>query len=368
MISDLSQTPGAEAPSASNELMTLYGQSQENLQERLTAAGFPRFRADQIYQWLYKKGAESLEEMTNLPKALREWLTQHATLGNLELVKVQGEPEVTQKVLFRTADGNFIESVVMRDEGAGRTSLCLSSQVGCAMGCTFCLTGFGGFQRNLTAGEIVSQAIQIRRRVMGADEPLHHIVFMGMGEPMHNLDAVIPALRLLTDPEGFGLSKRRVTVSTVGHVEGLKRFAVENPGVNLALSLNATTDTTRASIMPINKKWKIQELMAAVEAYPLEQRRRVTVEYVLIRGINDTPEDAKRLAALLRGLRCKVNLIMFNEHEKLPYKQVAPETLQGFMRVLSEAHYTVTVRWSKGREIDAACGQLAAHSFEKQPA
>ena len=346
----------------------LLGMPLEGIQARLEQAVFPRFRATQIYQWLYKKGASSLDEMTNLPRPLREWLAQHTPLGALERVKVQGEAETTQKVLFRTTDGNYIESVVMRDEGAGRTSLCLSSQVGCAMGCTFCLTGFGGFQRNLTAGEIIGQALQIRRHVLAPEEPLHHIVFMGMGEPMHNLDAVIPALKLLTDPEGFGLSKRRITVSTVGHVEGLRRFAVENPGVSLALSLNATTDATREKIMPINKRWKLRDLIAAIEAYPLEQRRRVTVEYVLIRGINDTPEDAKRLAGLLRGLRCKINLIMFNEHEKLPYKQVPAETLQGFMKVLSEAHYTVTVRWSKGREIDAACGQLAAHFFEKQTA
>ena len=336
----------------------------EQMKALLSAAGFEPFRARQLYHWVFARGADSPAEMTNLPKKLIAWLSERTEVRGLELVRAEGNESGTRKVLFRLTDGRFVESVIMRDEGQERTSLCLSSQVGCAMGCEFCLTGFGGFQRNLTPGEIAGQAIEIRRHLMAPEEPLHQIVFMGMGEPMHNLESVIQALQLLSDPEGFGLSRRRITVSTSGVVPGIEQLGRAGLGVGLAVSLNATTDETRSSIMPVNKKWPIAELLAALERYPLEQRRRITIEYVLLKGINDTPEDARRLVRLLRGLRCKVNLIMFNPSAHLPYQQVEESVLDAFAQILSQAHYTVTVRWSKGLEIEAACGQLAAHYFE----
>lgn len=332
----------------------------------MATGGFEPFRAKQLYHWVYVKGIEELDEARNLPAKLRAWLAEHACIGVPERVRVTGEASTTQKLLLRLSDGKLIESVVMRDDESGRTSLCVSSQVGCAVGCRFCLTGFGGFQRDLTIDEIVGQVLAARRHVLGGDEPIGHLVFMGMGEPMLNLDAVGPAIRLLTDPDGIKLSRRRVTVSTSGILPGIERFGREDLGVGLAVSLNATTDQVRSAIMPINRKWPIAALIAALRAFPIEARRRITIEYVLLRGINDTPEDAQRLATLLHGLPCKVNLIMFNPSPHLPYEAVDAAALDRFTAVLSAAHFTVTVRWSRGREIDAACGQLAAHHFEQQ--
>lgn len=344
----------------------LRGMDLASMSALLAEGGFETYRARQLYQWVFRRGADMLDEMKNLPKAMREFLAERARMGGVELVRAQGHDGGTQKLLMQTDDGRFIESVVMRDEGAGRTSLCVSSQVGCAVGCAFCLTGFGGFQRNLRADEIVGQALATKKKAMAADEPLAHVVFMGMGEPMLNLGAVIPALRLMIDPDGIGLSRRRVTVSTAGIVPGINQFGAANVGVGLAVSLNATTDETRARIMPINEKWPLAQLIAAIERFPMEARRRVTIEYVLLKGINDTAEDAERLVRLLHRLAVKVNLIMFNPSPHLPFESSSAERLEMFAAVLSRANMTVTVRWSKGREIEAACGQLAAHYFEKQ--
>jgi 23S rRNA (adenine2503-C2)-methyltransferase len=356
----------------SHSLPALRGLDCDAMTGLVAGAGFDAYRGGQLYHWIFARGAAAFEDMANLPRPLRAWLAAHTRLATLELVRTNGDPDVTRKLLFRLADGRFIESVLMCDPTASdeRTSLCLSTQVGCAVGCTFCLTGYGGFQRNLTADEIVGQAIVARRILAGPAQPpstfttLDHIVFMGMGEPLLNLDAVIPALRLLTDPKGFGLSRRRVTVSTAGVVPGIERIGKEGLDVGLAVSLNATTDAVRSSIMPINKRWPIASLLEACRRYPLNRRRRITFEYVLLKEINDTAEDARRLVGLLHGIPCKVNLIMFNPSPRLPYEPVEADQLNAFARTLSGAHLTVTVRWSKGREIDAACGQLAAHYTE----
>ena len=346
-------------------LPSLQGMSLHEMTELVRSGGFEAWRARQLYHWVYKKGADSFDAMKNLPARMRAHLAERARICPLELQRVTGASGATNKALFRLHDGRLIESVTMRDPETGRTSFCVSSQVGCALACSFCLTGFGGWQRNLTAGEIIGQALTMRARMLSPDETLDNMVFMGMGEPMLNLEAVEPALRLLTDPEGFGLSRRRITVSTAGVVPGIETLGRAEPKVNLAISLNATTDETRSLIMPINKRWPIAELLRAVAEYPLEARRRVTIEYVLLKGVNDTLDDARRLVELMRSLRCKVNLIMFNTCPELPYEPVAPETLDAFAGILSKANLTVTVRWSKGREIEAACGQLAAHSLER---
>lgn len=333
------------------------------MQAMLAEGGFPAYRAKQLYHWVYQRGAESLGEMTNLPKAMREYLAERAVIGGGRLVNAEGPEDRTRKVLFELEDGSAIESVLMRDEGKGRTGLCVSSQVGCAVGCTFCLTGYGGFQRHCTPDEIVTQVLAARRHLLHEGEMLHSLVFMGMGEPMLNLDNVIKAVRLISDPEGVAMSPRRITVSTSGVIPGIEAFGKANTGANLAVSLNATTDETRTAIMPLNKRWPIADLIKALSDYPMKERQRITVEYVLLRGVNDTPEDARRLVKLLRPLRCKVNLIMFNRHELLDYEPVDDATLDMFMKTLADANYTVSVRWSKGREIEAACGQLAAHYF-----
>jgi 23S rRNA (adenine2503-C2)-methyltransferase len=327
--------------------------------------GFPAFRGKQLFEWVYRHGAAEFDAMTNLPKAMRGWLAERVVIGGGRLVRAQGRPEGTRKVLFELGDGKFIESVLMRDEGKERTSLCVSSQVGCAVGCTFCLTGYGGYQRQLAVDEIVGQVLEVRRQLLLEGERLQGMVFMGMGEPMLNLDAVVKAIRIISDPEGIAMSARRITVSTSGVIPGIEAFGRAQTGANLAVSLNATTDAVRTSIMPLNKRWPIRALIDALARFPMSPRQRITVEYVLLKGINDTAEDAARLVELLRPLRCKVNLIMFNPHEYLHYEPVDMGTLDRFAETLAAGHYTVSVRWSKGAEIEAACGQLAAHHFEK---
>ncbi|MBI1785541.1 23S rRNA (adenine(2503)-C(2))-methyltransferase RlmN, partial [Candidatus Sumerlaeota bacterium] len=335
-------------PAGLADLPALRGMTLAEMQSLLEAGGYPPFRAKQLYHWIYKHGAESWEEMKNLPKELKNYLIPRVSFGGVKLLEAQGSETRTRKVVWGLRDGKVIESVVMRDEGKGRTGLCLSSQVGCAVGCTFCLTGYGGFQRQCSPDEIVGQVLAVRRHLLLEGEQLDSLVFMGMGEPMLNLDAVIRAIRIIADPEGIAISPRRITVSTSGVIPGIVEFGRAQTGANLAVSLNATTDPVRASIMPLNNKWPIQDLIKALGRFPLKPRQRITIEYVLLKGINDKPEDAKRLAALLRPLQCKVNLIMFNPHELLGYHPVSDAALNMFTKSLADAHYTVAVRWSKG--------------------
>lgn len=363
---DVEDVRGAERPTPGpSRLPALRAMTLAEMEALVESGGFPKYRAKQLFEWVYRHGVPDFEAMSNLPKAMRAWLGERVVVGGGRLVRAQGEPERTRKVLFQLADDRYIESVLMRDEGKSRTSLCVSSQVGCAVGCTFCLTGYGGFQRQMTVDEIVGEVLDVRRELLLEGERLQGMVFMGMGEPMLNLDAVVKAIRLISDPQGIAMSPRRITVSTSGVIPGIEAFGRAGTGANLAVSLNATTDEARTSIMPLNRRWPIADLIDALARFPLAQRQRITVEYVLLKGINDTPEDAARLAALLKPLHCKVNLIMFNPHEYLHYEPVDAATLDLFAAALSKQHYTVSVRWSKGREIEAACGQLAAHHFEK---
>ena len=358
--SSITCSPGGEG--SAPPPIVLRGMTRDDVCHLVKRAGSEPYRAKQLYHWIHEKQATSIDEMTSLPAGLRDWLIKNTRLAALERIRVLGDPGSTQKVLFRTHDRRYIESVVMRED-EGRTSLCVSSQIGCAMGCTFCLTGYGGFQRNLVSSEIVDQVMQLKRDVMKEDETIHHMVFMGMGEPLHNPKGVIPAVRVITDPDGYALAKRRVTISTVGHVQGIAELADARLGVGLAVSLNATSDEVRDKIMPLNRRWPIGVLLSALRSYPLETRRRITIEYVLLKGINDSMADASRLVGLLQDIRCKVNLIMFNPSDPLDYKPCDASVLGRFVEFLSGNNMTVPVRWSKGREIDAACGQLAAHYF-----
>lgn len=363
---DVEDLRGADQPAPGPaKLPALRAMTLAEMEALVEKGGFPKYRAKQLFDWVYRHGVPDFDAMTNLPKAMRNWLAGCVVVGGGRLVRAQGEPDRTRKVLFQLADDRFIESVLMRDEGKSRTSLCVSSQVGCAVGCTFCLTGYGGFQRQMTVDEIVGEVLDVRRELLNEGERLQGMVFMGMGEPMLNLDVVVKAIRLISNPEGIAMSPRRITVSTSGVIPGIEAFGRAQTGANLAVSLNATTDDARTSIMPLNKRWPIGDLIAALADFPLAQRQRITVEYVLLKGINDTAEDAARLASLLKPLRCKVNLIMFNPHEYLHFEPVDAATLDLFAETLAKQHYTVSVRWSKGREIEAACGQLAAHHFEK---
>jgi len=321
-----------------------------DLEALISGQGKERYRAKQIFKWLYQKDAASFAEMTNLSREFRDELERTACISNLEPEVVEVSGDGTKKFLFRLADGNAVESVLIPDED--RTTLCISSQVGCAMGCEFCLTGTFRLTRNLTTAEIVNQVCAVKRQ-----DPVRNIVFMGMGEPLANLPNVIPALKILTDPDGMQFSTRKVTVSTAGLVPEMAMLGREVV-INLAVSFNATTDEVRDRIMPINRRYPLQELLAACKAFPLPSRRWITVEYVMIRDINDSIEDAKRLVRMVSHFPSKVNLIPFNEHEGCAFRQPTQESIDRFHKFLLDKHVTVITRTSRGGDISAACGQL----------
>lgn len=322
----------------------------EELEAFIAGQGKEKFRARQIFKWMYQQDVASFAEMSNLSKEFRQELEKSAWVSNLEPEVVEVSSDGTQKYLFRLSDGASIESVLIPDED--RTTLCISSQVGCAMGCEFCLTGTFRLTRNLTTAEIVNQVCAVKRR-----EPVRNIVFMGMGEPLHNLDNVIGALKILTNPDGFQISSRKVTVSTAGLVPEMAQLGAAVT-VNLAVSLNATTDEVRDRIMPINRRYPLKELLAACKAFPLPSRRWITVEYVMIRDLNDSLDDARRLVRLISTFPSKVNLIPFNEHEGCSFRTPSQEAIDRFHKFLLDKHVTVITRSSRGGDISAACGQL----------
>jgi 23S rRNA (adenine2503-C2)-methyltransferase len=317
----------------------------------LKGKGKERFRATQIFKWIYQKGAVSFEEMTNISKDLRSELTETACISSLEAEAIEEGSDGTRKYLFSLGDGCAVESVMIPDEG--RATLCISSQVGCAMACEFCLTGTFRLTRNLTTAEIINQIMAVQR-----DVEIRNIVFMGMGEPLHNLDNVIPAIQIMLDGNGLQLSNRRVTLSTCGLVPEMARLGREIPNVNLAVSLNATTDELRDRIMPINRTYPLKALMQACKEFPLPGRRKVTFEYVMMGGINDSLEDAKRLLRLTSDIPNKVNLIPFNEHEGCGFKAPTRAAVDAFHKYLIDRNVTVITRDSRGGDISAACGQL----------
>ena len=329
------------------------------LEQFLQGQGKERYRATQIFKWLYQHDVSNFDEMTNVSKALRTELEQTAYISRLEPETIEIGNDGTRKYLFMLEDGNAVESVIIPDED--RNTLCISSQAGCAMQCAFCLTGTFNLTRNLTTAEIVNQILAVRR-----DVEVRNIVMMGMGEPLHNLDNVIPALQIMAEDNGLQLSSRRVTVSTCGLVPELERLGREIT-VNLAVSLNATTDELRDRIMPVNKAYPIATLLAALKNYPLPGRRKITIEYVLLGGLNDTPEDAKRLVRLLSDIPCKINLIPFNPHEKADFRPPTRAALDAFHKYLLDRHFTVITRDSRGSDISAACGQLKG-KLDCQPA
>jgi 23S rRNA (adenine2503-C2)-methyltransferase len=324
------------------------------LEQLLTAWGQPAFRARQLVKWLYK-GVGDFQDMTDIARPFRAELSRRARISDLKVKQVQASPDGCRKFLFALEDGNLIESVLIPEEG--HYTLCLSTQVGCAQGCRFCLTARRGLIRNLQAGEIVNQVLAVRREL--SDElPLTNLVFMGMGEPLANFSALVRALTVITAPWGLNFSHRRITVSTAGLAPFIPRLGLE-ARANLTVSLNAADDETRTRIMPINRRYPLQELMAACRAFPLPHHRRITFAYVLLQGINDAPEQARKLARLLRGFRAKINLIPFNRHPHLPYEPPPAARTLEFQEILRQANFAVFIRESRGQEINAACGQLA---------
>ena len=330
--------------------------TRPDLEGLLATLGVPRFHAASIFTWFYRKGAASFGEMTTLAKGLRADLAGRVSLAVPETAEVRTSADGARKVLLRLQDGRHVESVIMPIRG--RVTLCISTQVGCRMGCRFCLTGRPAFVRDLSAGEIVGQVVACRR-LLGGEGEITNVVFMGMGEPLDNYDNVMRAVRILYDDHGLCLSARRLTVSTVGLLSGLRRLAREpDLEVALAVSLNAADEPARSDLMPVNRKHPMTELLAVLKEFPLRARQRITIEYVLLGGVNDSPEDADGLARRLEGLRCMVNLIPFNPYEGSGFCAPVEEAALAFQERMLHHGYRTIIRRSRGADIGAACGQL----------
>lgn len=330
---------------------------RDELQTKLVELGLKKYRADQILAWIYSQYARSFEDMTNIAKTEQGLLSSVFTLPIPKIVTTETSKDGTRKFLFELEDGRAIESVLIPDED--RQTLCISSQVGCRQACRFCLTGSKGFTRNLKACELVDQVLEVSR-ILKREEArgLTNIVLMGMGEPLENFDEVVKALKTVTSDKGLAFSPRRVTLSTAGLVPEIEKLGKSGLKVNLAISLNAATDEVRDAIMPVNRRYPIKALLSACKRFPLEPRRRITFEYVLLQGVNDSGEDALRLAKLLKNIRSKVNLIPFNPFPGSEFKRPDDAAVRRFQKILLDHHYTAPVRESRGRDISAACGQL----------
>ncbi|MDP1609118.1 MAG: 23S rRNA (adenine(2503)-C(2))-methyltransferase RlmN [Chlamydiales bacterium] len=328
------------------------------LQDWLEQHGEKAFRAAQVYDWIYVHGAQSFEQMTNLGLSLRNKLSEAFLFPALTLVRtVESEDGETIKFLWKLSDGNLVESVLICS--AARRTVCVSCQVGCPARCAFCASGKEGLLRNLSTGEIVEQVLHIDRYLRSKGERVCHIVFMGMGEPMENYDAVVEAISIFNDPKAFHISQRRITVSTVGVVEGIDKLAKEDLSVNLVLSLHAPNQHLRKKIIPYARKYPLEEILMAMERYSRETKRDITYEYTLLADLNDGPKEAEELAQLLSGKQCTVNLIPYNPVDGLKLKRPAKEAIEEFRSILVDAGINTTWRYTKGKDIAAACGQLA---------
>jgi 23S rRNA (adenine2503-C2)-methyltransferase len=337
----------------------------QELEGALEARECPRFHARQLYRWIYKRGVVDFDLMTDLSKELRARLASDFEIATPSVVSDLHSIDGTRKFALELADCRRIEAVFIPDTPA--MTFCISTQVGCAMGCGFCLTGKMGLVRNLTAGEIAGQVRVLAAATGMLDHPFN-IVLMGMGEPLHNYDNTMKALRMLHDENGLAVSPRRVTLSTVGIVPGLRRLAHEPLMPNLAISLHATTDEQRTALVPPNRKYPLAEILETCRHFPLKKRSRITFEYVMLDGVNDSPEDARRLARLLAGIKAKVNLIPLNPAPGIPYDRPSDERVDRFAQILADRHLTVSVRKSRGQDIRAACGQLIVEGGVKKSA
>jgi 23S rRNA (adenine2503-C2)-methyltransferase len=329
--------------------------SPAELEALAESLGAPRYRGRQLARWIFTRGVADLEAMTDLPRDFRTAVAAQASVELPEIERRTPSQDGSHKLVLRYADGARVQAVLMPD--GDRLTLCVSTQVGCGFGCAFCYTGTMGLERNLSAGEIVAQ-VMVARQGLAPGARITHVVYMGMGEPLANYSATVKSLRLLTDPHAFGFSPRRITISTVGLVSGIERLARESLKVNLAISLHATSNEIRDRIMPVNRGFAIEELLAACQRFPLPFRQRMTFEYVLLDGVNDAVEDARRLVRLLKGIRGKINLIPFNDWEGSGFARPPLPRILAFQAVLLEHGLTATIRWSKGEDIGAACGQL----------
>lgn len=346
-----------------SEKQALSGLSLPELESFVKQLGLPAFRARQIHTWLYVKWASSFDEMTDLSKDIRDLLKEKAVISLLELAHLEVSNDGTRKYLFKLPDGQMVESVLMSFEDRPSLSACVSSQVGCAVGCTFCATGYLGFKRNLTAQEIIDQVLSIQRE---SGHRVANVVYMGQGEPLLNTEEVVKSLHIMGDSVGIG--QRHITVSTSGVIPGILRLADEGLQITLALSLHAPDTKTREEIVPITKKFPINELMNAINTYYAKTKRRITIEYVLLADITDSPEQAKELADLVRDLHCNINLIpynpTYNPNGVVAYGRPSMEVQKRFKRIAESSGKTVTIRLERGTDINAACGQLH-NAFER---
>jgi 23S rRNA (adenine2503-C2)-methyltransferase len=337
--------------------------TQEGLIEYVETLGQPAFRGKQIMGWLYRPGITEFSQMTDLAKVFRQSLEENAFISGFSDPIIEKAGDGCVKFGFKLSDGYIIESVLIPEPD--RNTLCISSQVGCAMGCTFCLTGTMGFTRNLSPAEIVNQICGVRDYLLdqspdsliGPDH-ITNVVYMGMGEPLNNLENVLASLSIIMEQKGLDISSRKITVSTCGIVPKIREFG-EKSTVNLAISLHAINDAVRSRLMPVNKRYPLNELLAACREFPMPKRKRIMFEYTLLKGINDSNEDARELARKLREIPCKINLLPYNESPELPFESPNKERLLAFQKILIDAHYTVFIRNSRGTDISAACGQLA---------
>ena len=364
----------------------LKGLSLQEIEGLVESLGEKPYRARQIYEWVFQKDVSGIGEMTNLSIGLRNKLSELAYIPRLSIADKRISKDGTEKYLFIlpplikggsggvSENGNSIESVLIPDED--RLTLCISTQVGCKLNCTFCLTGKGGFIRNLSHYEIIEQILSVQREIRPPLSPLlakegngvvgdiTNVVLMGMGEPLDNYDAVIKSINTMISPHGLKIPAKRITLSTSGLIPEIKKLAKENLKINLAISLNASDNETRDKIMPVNKKYPIEELLKALKEYPLPPNRRITFEYVMIKGLNDSIEDAKRLSNILKNIKCKINLIPFNSFEGSDYETPDYKNVEEFQNLLISRHYTAIIRKSKGADICAACGQLRGKKLD----
>jgi 23S rRNA (adenine2503-C2)-methyltransferase len=353
--------------------------TREELEAQFKRWNEPAYRVTQLLEWLYVRRAANWDAMTNLPKPLREKLREKFSLHCLELVRKQGAQDITQKFLWKLADGSLVESVLipanpaLYGEASDRHTLCISTQVGCAYGCKFCASGLDGWKRNLTPDEIVEQVLAVERllssssssskeqtitRTRTTTRTIDNVVVMGMGEPLANYENLLKALKILNAPWGGGIGARKITISTSGLAPQIRRLAAEPLQFRLAISLHGATDTVRNRIMPVNRKYPLKELVAACEQYQIQKGRMLTFEYILIAGVNDSVAQAAPLAALAKKLFAKVNLIPYNKVEGLQWERPDEMVCEAFLRALEKQKVTATLRREKGHDIDAACGQL----------
>ncbi len=352
-------------------MIDLIGLSREDLLAEMTAMGEKPFRVKQIWHWLYNKGVTDFSKMSTLAKPLQARLAEKYLISRPQVITEKNSTDGTRKWLLRFADGKEVETVYIPEEDRG--AVCLSTQVGCQMGCRFCHTGTQGFQRNLTAGEIVGQFLAARDSYGEWPTPvdetryLSNIVVMGMGEPLNNYDELVKAMRIIMDGEGLAISKRRITVSTSGIADKIPNLA-KDLGVRLAISLHAPNDTIRNQIMPINRKYPLAVLINACKEYQrlCEHRQYITMEYVMLKGINDSPENARELIQLVKGLEVKFNLIPFNPWEGCVFEPSSNNTIHKFAKILEDAYFAAPIRQSRGQDIMAACGQLKSLYHRRQ--